>query len=182
MRAVGRSRLLSIIIGIGFFCSASAEADLRLIDQYERPVNARALSGRWLLVYFGYASCREICPAALITMTQLLTRLGPLANSIDPLFITLDPGHDSPEVLRDFLTHFDPRIRGLTGSTQAVADAAHAFEVPWKSTFSGAVSDHGALFYLVAPDGRVLQMLHPQQPIDDLVAAVAKRIESTSKS
>jgi len=180
MRVVGRY-LLWVIVGMGVCHSASAETDLRLVDQFERPIAARELSGRWLLVYFGYASCQETCPAALANMTRLLTRLGPLANSIDPLFITLDPGHDSPAVLRHFLTQFDPRIRGLTGSAQALSDAARTFEVPWKTTSSGSVSDHGTLFYLVAPDGRVLQMLHPQQPIDDLVAVVAKRVKPTSK-
>jgi protein SCO1/2 len=83
------------------------------MDQNGRPLDARALSGHWLLVYFGYASCKEICPAALSTLGAVLNRLGPAADRIEPTFL-----------------------------------------------------------YLVAPDGQVVQMLHPQQPVDDLVATI----------
>ena len=182
MRSVARILLLAISLGAGLAQPASEAPDQRLIDQSGRPVDARELSGHWLLVYFGYASCQEICPAALTTMTQLLGRLGPRANSVNPLFISLNPAHDTPAVLRDFISHFDPRIRALTGSSQTVSEAARRFEVPWKTTLRGAVSDHGTLFYLVAPDGRVVQLLHPQQSMDDLVAAIDKQMAKTPTS
>ncbi len=180
MTALGRVLAFALIVSLSMAQSATgAAAESRLIDQFGRPLDARELNGRWLLVYFGYASCREICPAALSTMTAVLTRLGPLADSIDPLFVTLDPAHDSPAVLRAFVAHFHPRIRALTGSMQAVTEAARTFEVPWQSSPISPVSDHGTLFYLVAPDGRVLQALHPQQPVNDLAAAISKRLSAS---
>jgi cytochrome oxidase Cu insertion factor (SCO1/SenC/PrrC family) len=165
---------LAIMVGLSFATAAAMPADSLLIDQFNRPVSARELGGHWLLVYFGYASCKEICPGALMSMTSVLNRLGPSANSIDPIFVTLDPAHDSPAVLREFVAHFHPRIRALTGTSQAVAGAAQAFNVPYQS--SAALIDHGTLFYLVAPDGRVVQVLHPQEPIDDLTAAIRRRL------
>ena len=137
------------------------------------------LNGRWLLVYFGYASCKEICPAALTTMTAVLGRLGSAGNAIDPIFVSLDSEHDTPTVLKSFAASFHPRLRALTGSAEAVADAARTFEVPWQRT-SGSVLDHGTLFYLVAPDGHVAQVLHPQQSVADLAAAVAKRVSAAA--
>lgn len=177
MTAPGRALLLAIVVSLGLAHSApSAVTESRLIDQFGRPLDARELNGHWLLVYFGYTSCREICPAALSTMTAVLTRLGQSANSIDPLFVTLDPAHDSPAVMRAFAAHFHPRIRALTGSMQAISEAARTFEVPWQGSFAAPVSDHGTLFYLVAPDGHVVQALHPQQPVNELAAAIAKHL------
>jgi protein SCO1 len=178
MTAVGRTLLLA---AISLLClhPAAAATETRLIDQFGRPLDARELNGRWLLVYFGYASCADICPAALTTMTAVLRGLGPLADTVDPLFVTLDPAHDSPEVLRAFAAHFHPRLRALTGSMQAVAQAALTFNVPWQHS-SSAVVDHGTLFYLVAPDGRVAQLLHPEQSIDDLVATLRRQLNAAT--
>jgi protein SCO1/2 len=176
----GRALAVLILVGAAVTESVGAAAETRLIDQFGRPVDAREFAGHWLLVYFGYTSCREICPAALTTMTAVLKRLGPRANAIDPLFVTLDPAHDPPAVMRAFIAHFDPRIRALTGSPEAVADAARTFEVPWQRSSISSVSDHGTLFYLVAPDGNVVQALHPQQPVDDLAAALVKRLPAAS--
>ena len=189
MKSLGRAPALaqSLSLSLALIVSASAArpagaAESRLIDQFGRPVDAREFNGHWLLVYFGYASCREICPASLTTMTAVLNRLGPRAAAIDPLFVTLDPAHDSPAVMRAFIGNFHPRIRALTGSLQAVTDAARTFEVPWKSSSNSPVSDHGTLFYLVGPDGQVVQMLHPQQPIGELAAAIVKHLSATARS
>ncbi len=181
MTALGRVLALVLIMSLSAAHTAGAVTESRLIDQFGRPLDASELNTHWLLVYFGYASCREICPAALATMTAVLTRLGPRAASIEPLFVTLDPAHDSPAVLREFVAHFHPRIRALTGSMQAISEAARTFEVPWQGSFAAPVSDHGTLFYLVAPDGHVVQALHPQQPVNELAAAIAKHLASAPR-
>jgi protein SCO1/2 len=180
MMPMARALAIAAVMSVGLPQFLPGAAETRLIDQYERPLDARELSGRWLLVYFGYASCSEICPAALSTMTAVLKRLGPSADSIDPLFVTLDPIHDSPAVMRAFVAHFDPHIRALTGTPQAVAEAAHTFGVPWKAAASGAAAssavDHGVFYYLVAPDGTVVQILHPQQQVGELAAAIRRHL------
>lgn len=175
MTAAMRSLSLCIVLSLGFAPCMAGGADSRLIDQSGHAVSGGELNGHWLLVYFGYATCREICPAALTSMTAVLNKLGAAGNTLQPLFVTLDPTHDSPEALRAFLAHFHPRIRGLTGSPEAIADAARTFNVPWQANSASSIVDHGTLFYLAAPDGRVVQVLHPQQPIDELVAAIHKQ-------
>jgi cytochrome oxidase Cu insertion factor (SCO1/SenC/PrrC family) len=174
MTVAMRSLLLCVVMSAGLAPCLAGGADSRLIDQSGHTVSGDELNGHWLLVYFGYTTCREICPAALTSMSAVLNKLGAGGNALQPLFVTLDPTHDSPEVMRAFMAHFHPRIRGLTGSTAAIADAARTFNVPWQANSN--IVDHGTLFYLVAPDGRVVQMLHPQQPVDELVAAIRRQL------
>ncbi len=178
MTAGSRSLSVAVVLILGLAHPLFGAEETRLIDQFGRPMEARELNGRWLLVYFGYTSCKEICPAALTAMTAVLNRLGSSADRIDPLFVTLDPSHDSPAVMRAYAAHFSPRIRALTGSPAAVADAARSFSVPWAASAQPGIIDHGTLFYLVAPDGHVMQMLHPQQPINNLVAAIRGRLSA----
>jgi cytochrome oxidase Cu insertion factor (SCO1/SenC/PrrC family) len=176
MTMAGRGRWYAAALTLVVAQTLFAAAETRLIDQFGRPLDARALSGHWLLVYFGYASCKEICPAALTTLGAVLDRLGPAADRIEPLFVTLDPAHDSPTVMRAFAAHFNPRIRALTGNADAVAEAARSFAVPWKRAGAPGAIDHGTLLYLVAPDGQVVQMFHPQQPVGDLVATIRNHL------
>jgi cytochrome oxidase Cu insertion factor (SCO1/SenC/PrrC family) len=180
MRRPGGARWFAAAT-LALACGAFGAVETRLIDQHGQPLDARALSGHWLLVYFGYANCQEICPAALTTLGAVLDRLGPAADRIEPLFVTLDPLHDSPEVMRTFAAHFNPRIRALTGTEDAVADAARTFSVPWKRAQDGGTIDHGTLLYLVAPDGQVVQVLHPQQPVADMVATIRNRLTNRAQ-
>lgn len=150
-----------------------AAAGAPLIDQYARPVEGSALSGHWLLVYFGYASCPDICPVALRTMSRALERAGADAARVEPIFVSLDPERDTPERLRVYAAHFSPRIRALTGSPAAIAEAAGTFGVPWKPQASGQI-DHGVFFYLVGPDGVIVETFHASaNPVD-----VASRLRS----
>ncbi len=173
---IGRARTCAAALLLVLAQASYGAAETRLIDQHGQPLDARALNGHWLLVYFGYASCKQICPATLTTLGAVLDRLGPSADRIQPLFVTLDPAHDSPAVMRSFAANFNPRIRALTGTQDAVEDAARTFAVPWKHTSETGTIDHGTFLYLVAPDGRVVQMLHPQQPVSDLVATIRNQL------
>ncbi len=153
-------------------CSAAARTapDSRLIDQYGHRVGAQELSGHWLLVYFGYAACPDICPTTLTKMTVVMNRLGSAGAAITPLFVSVDPERDTPARLRKFAAHFHPRLRALTGDRAALADAAQTFGVPWKSAGGGI--DHGVMLYLAAPDGRVVRTFHPGQPVEDILAGI----------
>jgi len=150
---------------------AWGSTDERLIDQFGHPVPPSELSGRWLLVYFGYSQCPDFCPMALTRMTEVLTQLGGDGKALLPIFVTLDPAHDTPLVLRRYAAHFSPRLRALTGTPAAVADAARTFGVPWKHSTGGGL-DHGVFMYLVAPDGTLAEQFHPQSS----AAAIAQRV------
>ncbi|MBS0613159.1 MAG: SCO family protein [Proteobacteria bacterium] len=137
--------------------------DGRLIDQDGHRVGPAELDGHWLLIYFGYANCPDLCPASLLRQRQILDELGAPGETILPLFVSVDPQRDTQAVLKAFAAHFHPRLRALTGSQAAVMDAARTFGVPVKR--DGGRLDHGVFLYLAAPDGRVVAVLHPEQPL-----------------
>lgn len=171
---------LCLALGVGL-ASIGAQAqpapaqatrpDERLIDQFGHRVAQAELSSHWLLVYFGYADCPQLCPAALTHMRLLLQALGTDGDRIQPIFVSVDPRRDTPEHLRAFAARFHPRLRALTGSEPALQDAARTFGVPVKADGGGGF-DHGVLLYLAAPGGQVVRILHPDQPLSANLAQV----------
>jgi protein SCO1 len=118
--------------------------------------------GRFLLVYFGYTRCPDLCPLGLDAIVGALGLLGPEAGRVQPLFVTVDPADDTPKVLRRYLADFDPRLLGLTGSEAQIRAAAKAYKVHRRLvTPAGGgepLIDHGSLTYLVGPDGGFLTL------------------------
>ncbi len=118
--------------------------------------------GKWLLVFFGYTSCPNVCPTTLLEVAVALQQLGPDASKLQALFISIDPNRDTPEVMAAYTQSFDPRIVGLTGSaTQiaSVADEYGAYYAPHR-TGSGSddyVMDHGTYLYLMDPNGQFVR-------------------------
>lgn len=116
--------------------------------------------GRHLLVSFGYTACPDICPLQLDTVVAALTALGPLADRLQPVFVTVDPVTDTPEALRRYLAAFDPRLLGLTGTEAQVRAVAKAYRVHRRRVRTAGpdgtgatLIDHGSLTYLMGPDG-----------------------------
>jgi cytochrome oxidase Cu insertion factor (SCO1/SenC/PrrC family) len=170
----GTRRVVGWILAATLSCvfATGARAEERLVDQYNQPVPARRLSGHWLLVYFGYTQCHDVCPAALTRMKTVLTRLESSGSTVIPVFITLDPSNDTPARLREFADRFNPRLLALTGSSAAIADAASRFGVVWHPTGNRSDVDHTALWYLVSPDSRVVRMIYPTQSPGEIGAAI----------
>jgi protein SCO1 len=132
-----------------------------LIDQTGKTVTERDFRGRFMLVYFGFTHCPDICPAELQVMAQALDRLGDKAEQVVPVFITVDPERDTPEVVADYVKNFGARFVGLTGSSEAVAAAAKAYRVPYskvedKTSANDYSVDHSALVYFMDPKGEYL--------------------------
>ncbi len=175
MRPMACARMLAAVVVLNLAASVCGASDSRMIDQFGHPLDAHELAGRWLLVYFGYTNCPEVCPAALRKMSVVLDRLGAAADPILPLFVSLDP-RDSPAQLRDFASRFHPRLRALSGSPEAVADAAQTFGVPWQRRDSTDYIDHGMLMYLANPDGRIVETFHPQQSVSELAGQIQSRL------
>jgi len=127
-----------------------------LVDQNGKPFSDQDMKGKPYLVFFGYTHCPDICPTTLFEMSQLFKQLGPDANQVGALFITVDPERDTVAVLKEYLASFDPHLRGLTGDRQAVDQAikdyrVYAKKVPLKD---GDYSmDHTAIVYLMDKDG-----------------------------
>jgi len=126
-----------------------------LEDADGKTVTGDDFPGRWLLFYFGYTHCADQCPTALSALVEALTEIGPAADHIQPIFVTVDPARDRGPALRTFTAAFDPRILGLTGSEEQIADAAKMFGVEYKKVLAGSddyVIDHSTRLSLVAPD------------------------------
>lgn len=152
------------------FAAEGPAANL-LVDQYNQPVPPGRLTGHWLLVYFGYTRCHDVCPSALTRMKTVLTGLESSGPSILPVFITLDPA-DTPARLREFATRFNPRMLAMTGSPAAIAEAASRFGVVWHPSADKSDLDHGALWYLVSPDSRVVRFIHPTQSAAEITETI----------
>ncbi|BBK45081.1 electron transporter SenC [Allostella vacuolata] len=130
-----------------------------LTDHEGRRVTQASYPGRHLLVFFGFTHCPDVCPLALGEVSVALDALGPAAAKVQPLFVTVDPERDTPAALKDFVTAFDDRIVGLTGSAEEVEAAARAYRVYFKKVpVQGALGytmDHSAFVYLIGPGGKL---------------------------
>jgi protein SCO1/2 len=91
-----------------------------LVDQTGKPVTEADLKGKPSLIFFGFTHCPDICPTALFDMTQLYKALGRDGDKVQAYFVSVDPERDTPDILKEYLSSFDPRLRGLTGNPAAV--------------------------------------------------------------
>jgi cytochrome oxidase Cu insertion factor (SCO1/SenC/PrrC family) len=149
-----------------------------LIDQTGRRVSDQDFRGRFMLVMFGFTYCPDVCPSELQVIAAALDKLGSKAERVVPLFITVDPERDTPSQLAIYLKSFDPRLIGLTGTTEEIATATKAYRVyarkaPDPKSTAGYTMDHSALIYLMGPDGGYRAHFAPGIGVD----ALAERIK-----
>jgi protein SCO1 len=150
---------------------------LRTVDG--REVTDATWRGKWLLVYFGYTSCPDICPTVLLRVGQALDALGPLASRVQPIFITVDPERDTDQRLATYVAAFNSRVVGLRGDPGQIREAAREFHVYYRARSLGNgeyTVDHSSFLYLVAPDGQFTKLLADSLPVarltDELRAVV----------
>jgi protein SCO1/2 len=130
-----------------------------LVGADGKPVTDRDFRGRYMLIFFGFTHCPDICPAELQVIAQALEKLGDKAKNVVPIFITLDPERDTPAAMANYVKSFGPNFVGLTGSPEAIAAAAKAYRVAYskvenKESAGDYSVDHSALVYLMDPEGR----------------------------
>jgi len=123
-------------------------------------VTDRNFRGHYLLIYFGYTSCPDICPTTLSAIADAIDILGIRAEQLQPLFITVDPTHDTPAIMRDYVRSFSPHIVGLTGTPPEIHAVEHEYRITAVDEIrpggGSNTIDHTAVLFLVAPDGRYL--------------------------
>jgi len=191
MKSVLKRHLLSVVLGMAITLPAlfSAMADeakvggpFTLINQDGLVTTEADFKGRFLLVFFGYTYCPDVCPTTLITVSNALDILGPDAALIAPLFISVDPERDSAAVLKGYLSSFNPKIVGLTGTAEQVAAVAGAFQAPYEKIIEpGADPEyyavgHPAFLYLMAPNGDFLGIIGYQDPPEKMAKLLRKKI------
>ena len=123
--------------------------------------------GKWMLIYFGYTFCPDVCPTTLVQIGQALSELGGKAKDFQPIFITLDPARDKQPVMADYMKAFDPRIIGLRGDPMDIEEAAKSFHVYYRPRALGNgeyTVDHSSYIYVVDPKGKFVKLLSGDLP------------------
>jgi protein SCO1 len=139
-------------------------------------VTEQTYRGKWLVVYFGYTSCPDICPATMMELAQALQTLGPRAAGVQAMFISVDPQRDKPELLAEYLKSFDPRFVGLTGSPAQISAAAKSFNVFYErhDNDDGSYTyDHSSYLYLVDPGGQLVEALGRNHGSEQIATALS---------
>jgi len=150
-----------------------------LIDQSGETRTDRDFRGRWMLIYFGYTNCPDVCPTSLALMSDVMTRLGGRGARMAPIFITIDPDRDTPNVLKQYLASFGPQFIGLTGPGSHIASVASEYRVyvaRRASKEGGYAVDHSNVIYLVDPSGKFAANYDNSQSPDDIAADLKKRL------
>ena len=153
-----------------------------LTNHLGQTVTEEDMKGRYSVIFFGYTSCPDICPTSLMVLTQAFKQMGALAEQIQPYFISVDPERDTVKLLREYVSYFDPRLVGLTGSEQMIKRVANQFRVKFEKGPKDESKpelysmDHTASLYLMAPDGSfVTKFAHgitPETLVKELKAII----------
>jgi protein SCO1/2 len=144
-----------------------------------KTVTDQTFRGKWLLVYFGYTFCPSSCPTTLLEIATALKTLGADAAKVQPLFITIDPQRDTPEVMQQYTQSFDPRIIGLTGTPQQIAAVAEEYGAYYVRHGTGPgtedyVMDHSTYLYLMDPGGKYVRAFDSTASADGVADALQK--------
>lgn len=164
--------------GVRSVGTAAVGGPFKLVDQTGRDVTDADFRGRFMLVYFGFTNCPDVCPAALQVMAAALDKIGPAkAAKVAPIFITVDPERDTPQALREYLQSF-PGTTGLTGSTEAIRAAASAYRVYYKllkdeNSSAPYTVDHTSIIYVMGPDGRFVTHFTHATAVDMIASRLA---------
>ena len=147
-----------------------------LVDDLGRRVTTRQLTGRWLLVTFGYAHCPDVCPTTLAELRGVMDTLGKDADRVQVLFVTVDPERDTQDLLAKYVPAFDPRFLGLYGDEEATRRTAKEFKIFYEKrpgSAPGAYTvDHSAQSYVFDPQGRLRLFSRHGMPVEGLKADV----------
>lgn len=154
-----------------------------LVDFNGKPFTDRDLLGKPAMVYFGFTYCPEVCPTTLTHMSAWLQALGPLAADLRAVFVTVDPERDTPAKMKEYLSGFDPRIMGLTGTPAQIAVIARDYKVYYKKVPLAGGSytmDHSSLVYLMDAKGQLAGLISYDEPEAKAVAALRALVKGTT--
>ena len=201
--AFGRTLLIATMLGLHLqevlagsaayrlteWLAEAPQPDFQLVDMNGHRRSLRDYAGRVSIVFFGYTHCQDVCPGELLELSQVIHKLGPLASHVQVLFVSLDPERDTPELLREYVTSFDPRFMGLTGSDAEINAAAASFSVQFAKVALGKdyTVNHSTGTYVLDESGRLRLVGTTQTPLDDwvhdlrILVSEGVRIDSTQR-
>jgi protein SCO1/2 len=164
--------------------TATVGGPFTLTGQDGARVSSGDFRGRYMLVYFGYSMCPDVCPTTLAVMADALGKIDPAGKKIVPVFITIDPERDTPEVLATYMKAFGDQFVGLTGTPAEIAAVEKEYKVyakkepldPKKGLAGGYGMDHSSVIYLMGPDGKLVSFY------DELIPAAKLEADLRAKT
>ncbi|HJE24026.1 MAG TPA: SCO family protein [Methylorubrum populi] len=150
-----------------------------LVNQDGKTVSERDFAGKPYLMFFGFTHCPDVCPTTLQQISDVLAAMGPKADALTVAFVTVDPERDTPETLKTYLSSFDPRIVGLTGTPEQVAAAVKTFRAYAKKVPSQGgdyTMEHTALVYLMNARNGFVGAVNLNRPASETAAELSKRL------
>ncbi len=165
--------------GTGAVQAAAIGGPFHLIDHNGEPFSDQDLKGKAFLVFFGFTHCPDVCPTTLFEISEVMRKLGPEADRTAALFISVDPERDTPEAMKDYLSSFDPHLRGLTGDAASLAAVAKAYRVYYKKVpLEGGdyTMDHTAIVYLMDKDGRFVSPFNMKRTAEVAATELRKHL------
>ena len=175
-----------LLLGAGAFLWLSGTAGgptvggpFTLVSGDGHTVTDRDFRGKYLLVYFGYTYCPDVCPTTLNAVAGALDKLGNTADRLQPLFITVDPRRDTPAVIKQYAAAFSSRLLGLTGTPAEIATVAKEYHVYYAEHRTGPgpndySMDHSSILYLMGPDGRFIAPIRADGTGAEIAAEIGK--------
>ncbi|MDF1748716.1 MAG: SCO family protein [Alphaproteobacteria bacterium] len=181
----GVSRSGEALVAPGITVGGSFE----LINQDGEKVTQDSFPGQYMLIYFGYSSCPDVCPTELSSIAaamDLVAEKKPaIAAQVTPVFITIDPARDTPAMMKDYVAAFHPRLVGLTGSEGAIADIARKFRVFYSkgTEIEGGfyLMNHSGYVYFMAPDGSFVTMFHGGSAPETMAEAITRYVSGKAE-
>src|SRR5215470_13206592 len=183
--AAGLVLFLGVIVFVGGRSGTSAlqaaaiGGPFNLVDQNGQPFSDKDLKGKSFLVFFGFTHCPDVCPTTLFEISEIMRKLGPEADRMAALFISVDPERDTPEAMKDYLASFDPHVRGLTGDATALAAVARGYRVYYKKVpleGDDYTMDHTAIVYLMDKDGQFVSPFNMKRTVEVAVGDLRKHL------
>jgi protein SCO1/2 len=156
---------------------ATIGGPFKLIDHNGNPVSDTDFKGKPFLIFFGFTHCPDVCPTTLFEVSEVMRKLGSDADKTGALFITVDPQRDTPAVMKDYLSSFDPHLRGVSGDAETLAAVAKAYRVYYKkvpTTGDDYTMDHTAIVYLMDKNGRFVAPFNLRRTPEEAAADLRK--------
>jgi protein SCO1/2 len=150
-----------------------------LVDQDGRTVTDATYRGKWLIVFFGYTHCPDVCPTALNTVALAMDQAGARRDRVQPIFITVDPARDTPAILKEYVDLFGAGIVGLTGTPAQVAHAARSYRIYYRRhdlPDGDYAMAHSTFIYLMDPQGQFVAHFNHETPPEHIAARLAQLI------
>ena len=151
-----------------------------LVNHNGKSVTEKDFKGKFLLIFFGFTNCPDVCPTEMQTFSVAMEELGDDANEVVPIFVTVDPARDTPEVMGEYVAAFHPSIIGLTGSEEAISDIKKKYRVYSQKQDNDDpdyyLVDHTSFTYLMGRDGDLITVFSYGVPPEEIASKIREQL------